>query len=410
MNKWLTILIAAVVAVTSVSPERTYAETELVASSDMPYITLLDEFTLYASNETKPNEAIGALSALQSVRLAPVESNRLMGITSMEKVAVETWLGEVWINLKEGSYKFGKLDFEKQTLTLLEEGTHLYDAPLKMTEYKLSPQKVYVIASISACEPYSPCQTYEKWYKWYLIETSWLGNMWIRPYHFAERYEGELVDGMIAIDRESEVFMYPFDKPIADEPKLSAQIIKPLGKYTRKERMVPPSVWYQVNTAKGIRWIQMDDFVGLGFEGIEKVDLKLEIPVPFSYFQLPSSYNGEISKQEPQIVHALGQRGDWYFVLTDGVGRWMNPAKEIATQLTGEWEHDVKLGVKQSNALLELTEATIALDIPYEDDSLQIEALTFTPQTVTASRVWNSPNGEAWYYIHTWLGAKWVRL
>ncbi|WP_141334023.1 hypothetical protein [Paenibacillus sp. tmac-D7] len=407
MTKWFILLLATAMAVLS-GPQLSHAEQELAAPSVMPYVTLLDDFTLYASSETRPDGAIGALSALQSVHLAPIESSRLLDITRMDKVRVETWLGEAWINLKEGSYKYGKLELQEQTLTLLEQETPIYESPMKMTAYGLSPQQVQAVASISVCDPYTPCYTNAN-DKWYLIQTSWLGNKWIRPYHFAEKYKGDPVEGMIAIAQESEVYLFPFDNPMTDEPKLPPQVVKPVAKYIQQTRMVPPSVWYQIDTPKGLRWIHLDSY-GYGFEGVESVDLKLDIPVPFYYYRSPFDYYAEPSEQQqPQAVHAIGRRDGWYFVLADDSGKWINPAKEIASQLTGDFENDAKLGVKQSNARLDLTESSIALDTPYVDSSLLNNALTFTPQTITASRVWTSPNGESWYYIHTWQGPKWVR-
>lgn len=133
MSKWLTSLLAAAIVVLS-GPQLSRAEQELAAPSAMPYVTLLDEFTLYASKETRSDEAIGSLSAFQSVHLAPIKSNMLLGITGMDKVPVMTWLGEAWINLKEGAYKYGQMELQEQTLTLLEQETDLYDSasPMKM--------------------------------------------------------------------------------------------------------------------------------------------------------------------------------------------------------------------------------------------------------------------------------------
>lgn len=51
MNKYLTLLLAAAIALLS-GPQLTQAEQGLAAPSDMPYVTLLDEFTLYATNKT----------------------------------------------------------------------------------------------------------------------------------------------------------------------------------------------------------------------------------------------------------------------------------------------------------------------------------------------------------------------
>jgi len=64
--------------------------------------------------------------------------------------------------------------------------------------------------------------------------------------------------------------------------------------------------------------------------------------------------------------------------------------------------------VKLSGESLELNESSIAFDIPYADEETMNGVMNFAPQTVTASRSWLSPNGETWYYIHTWQGAKWV--
>ncbi|MCY9667021.1 hypothetical protein M5X11_19130 [Paenibacillus alginolyticus] len=404
MTKWLTLLLAAAIGVLS-APQLSRAEQELAAPSAMPYVTLLDEFTLYASKNTRSNEAIGSLSAFQSVHLAPIESSTLLGITRMDKVPVMTWLGVAWINLKEGAYKYGQMELQEQKLTLLEQETDLYDSAstMKKTEYKLSPQTVQAIASISVCDPYTPCYSNDKWY---LIKTSWLGDKWIRPYHYAEKYKGSQVEGMISIEQETEVYMLPFEKPLTDEPKLPPQIVKPIEKYNQQARMVPPSIWYKVDTSKGIRWIHADDSHGLGFEGVEKVDLNLDIPVPFHYFKLPFPYSVELPElQQPQTVHAIGELHGWYFVVSDGSGKWINLAKEISSHLTGDFDNDAKFGVKLNDVSLELTAASIALDTP-----LTTHVLTFTPQTVTASREWKSPNGEMWYYIHTWLGAKWVRI
>lgn len=414
MNKWLILLLAAAVTFPSGSQtaraDQKPADQKLAEPSEMPYITLLDDFKLYASDKTKPNEVLGSISAYQSVKLAPIESDKLLSITRMDKVPVETWLGKAWINLKEGAYKYGQLQKQEQTLTLLDPQTPLYDSRMKITGYSLSPQQVQAVASIDACDPYTPCRTSAKWH---LIRTSWLGEQWIRSEQYAENYAGQPVEGMIPIARESEVYSQPFEKPLADEPKLPPQVLKPVAKYTRLAGMAPPSVWYQVETPSGLRWIRCSDDYGLGIEGLEQVDLKLDIPVPFRYYQTPLAFSSDPYKtageQTAQTVQVIGKKGSWYFTVSEGVGKWINPSMEIASRLTGEFEHDAKLGVQLSSERLELTASSIGFDIPYVENQPAEKWLTFTPQTVTASRVWNSPNGESWYYIHTWQGAKWVR-
>ncbi|NEN86633.1 hypothetical protein [Paenibacillus elgii] len=421
ISKWLILLLAAAVTLPSgsqialadqKSADQKPADQKLAEPSAMPYITLLDDFKLYASNKTKPDEVLGSISAYQSVKLAPIDSDRLLYITNMDKVPVETWLGKAWINLKEGAYKYGQLQKQEQTLTLLDPQTPLYDSRMKITGNSLSPQQVQAVASIDACDPYTPCRTSAKWH---LIRTSWLGEQWILSEHYAEYYEGvgQPVDGMIPIARESEVYSLPFEKPLADEPKLPPQVLKPVGKYTRQARMVPPIVWYQIETPNGLRWIRCSDDYGLGIEGLEQVDWKLDIPVPFHYFKTPaiySTYTEKIGAEQPaQTVQVIGKIGNWYFTVSEGVGKWINPSMEIASRLTGDFEQDTKLGVQLSSERLELTGTSIGFDIPYVENQPAEKWLTFTPQTVTASRVWKSPNGESWYYIHTWQGAKWVR-
>ncbi|MBU7314510.1 hypothetical protein [Paenibacillus oleatilyticus] len=414
MNKWLILLLAAAVTFPSGSQtaraDQKPADQKLAEPGAMPYITLLDDFKLYASDKTKPNEVLGSISAYQSVKLAPIESDKLLSITRMDKVPVETWLGKAWINLKEGAYKYGQLQKQEQTLTLLDPQTPLYDSRMKITGYSLSPQQVQAVASIDACDPYTPCRTSAKWH---LIRTSWLGEQWIRSEQYAENYAGQPVEGMIPIARESEVYSQPFEKPLADEPKLPPQVLKPVAKYTRLAGMAPPSVWYQVETPNGLRWIRCSDDYGLGIEGLEQVDLKLDIPVPFYYYQTPLAFSSDPYKtggeQTAQTVQVIGKKGSWYFTVSEGVGKWINPSMEIASRLTGEFEHDAKLGVQLSSERLELTASSIGFDVPYVENQPAEKWLTFTPQTVTASRVWNSPNGESWYYIHTWQGAKWVR-
>ncbi len=417
INKWLILLLAAAVTIPSGSQiaradqklaDRKPADQKLAEPGAMPYITLLDDFKLYASDKTKPGEVLGSISAYQSVKLAPID--RLLYITSMDKVPVETWLGKAWINLKEGAYKYGQLQKQEQTLTLLEPQTSLYDSRMKLTGYSLSPQQVQAVASIDACDPYTPCRTSAKWY---LIRTSWLGEQWIRSQHYTENYAAQPVKGMIPIARESEVYSVPFEKPLADEPKLPPQVLKPVGKYTRQEGMVPPSVWYQIETTGGLRWIRGSEDYGLGIEGVEQVDLKLDIPVPFHYYKTPaisSTYTEKIGGEQPaQAVQVIGKIGSWYFTVNEGAGKWINPSMEIASRLTGDFEQDAKLGVQLSGEQIELTQSSVGLDIPYVENQPAEKILTFTPQTVMASRVWNSPAGESWYYIHTWQGAKWVK-
>jgi len=405
MNKRIAIILAAAITMLT-GPQLSKAEQPLADPSDMPYITLLDKFTLYASSDTESGESIGAIEAFRSVKLAPIEMDRLMYIPSMDKVKVVADAGEAWIDLNKGAYKYGQLERQEQTLTLLEPETTLYDSasPYRMSDYALSPQQVQAIASIDACDPYTACFGKDKWY---LIRTTFLGDKWIRPYHYAEKYVGEPVEGMIPISREMEVYKLPFEKPETSEPKLKPQIVKPVAKYTHLVRMVPPVIWYQIQTPQGLRWIKQDSIYGLGVEGVEQVDRSLDIPVPFHYYD--SLYGAPSGEQQAQTVHAIGKKDDWYFVLTEGSGKWVSPAKAIASRMTGEFENDAKLGVKLSDARLELSETSIANSKPYLNFSHMEDTLTFTPQTVTASRVWESPNGESWYYIHTWQGAMWVR-
>lgn len=405
MNKRIVIILAAAITMLT-GPQLSKAQQPLADPSDMPYITLLDEFTLYASSDIESSGTIGAIEAFRSVKLAPMEMDRLMYIPSMDKVKVVTDAGEAWIDLNKGAYKYGQLERREQKITLLEPETALYDSasPYRMSDFALSPQQVQAIASIDVCDPYTACFGKDKWY---LIRTTFLGDKWIRPYHYAEKYVGEPVEGMIPISREMEVYKLPFEKPETGEPKLKPQIVKPVAKYTHLVRMVPPIIWYQIETPQGLRWIKQDSIYGLGVEGVEQVDRSLDIPVPFHYYD--SLYGPPSGEQQAQTVHAIGKKDDWYFVLTEGSGKWVNPAKAMASRMTGEFENDAKLGVKLSDARLELSESSIANSTPYLDFSHMEGTLTFTPQTITASRVWKSPNGETWYYIHTWQGAIWVR-
>ncbi|WP_208629704.1 hypothetical protein [Paenibacillus ferrarius] len=407
-RKFLTWMLVAVIAVLA-APHNSFADQELAASSDMPFITLLDEFTLYASEDTRANDAIGALSPLQSVHLAPIKKNMLLNIISLEKVQVETWLGKAWINLKEGSYKYGKLVAEDQNLTLLDRETTIYKAPSKMTDYKLSPQKVQAIASLDVCDPYTPCRTEDKWF---LIHTSWLGDKWIRPFEYAEKYKGVPFKSLVPIARESAVYLYPFGEPVQNEAKLKPQLANARTKYLITS-MAGASVWYQVDTPQGLRWIHLDSDYGLGIEGIEAVDRTIDLPVPFQYFKTPYNYISVSTSEEPaQAVHAIGQINDWYFTLANGSGAgvWINPSREVASRLTGDFEKDHKLGVKKNQVNIELSQTSIALDAPYEDSNALNNALNFSKQSVMASLEWTSYEGQTWYYIHTWQGFKWVRL
>jgi hypothetical protein len=404
VNKWLFALLATIVMF-NLGPHLSWAE--LAEQDQMPYVTLIDSFTLYSSSETTTDEVIGSLSALQSVQMAPIEQNELMGITRMDKVPVETWLGVAWINLKEGAYKFGKLEYQDQNLTLLDEDTPIFDAPRKETEYKLSKQKVQAIASIMDCDPFTPCRNKDKWF---LIHTSWLGDKWIRPDHYAEKYKGDPVEGMIPINSERPVYLFPFEKPLSEEPTVKPQVIKPIDKYIQQDGMVPPIVWYQIDTSNGTRWLLQDDSYGLGVEGVEQVNVSIDMPIPFHYYRTPFAYSPDSqNEQSPQTLQAVGKIKNWYFVINDGTGKWVNPAKEIASRLTGDFENDAKLGVKLSSVQVQLTGASVALDTPYVEPGQMQNVLTFSPQTVTASRIWTSPNGESWYYIYTWQGPKWVR-
>ncbi|WP_159886107.1 hypothetical protein [Paenibacillus puerhi] len=404
MYKRLLTLLSAVLLLPSLAVQAEPAPT-LSEEVNQPFVTLLSDFTLYPSADTKPTEAIGAISSMQSVRLALNEEQRTwLGISSRQKIAVETWLGPAWINLKEGSYKFGKLTVLEQPLTLLQEQTELYQSPGALpTSYTLAPQQVQAIASIPVCDPYNACFGNEKWY---LINTSWLGEQWICPYHFVEKYIGTPVEGMIVLDGSMEVYAYPYDKPLRDEPRPEPQVVKPKVKYTQQARMAPPSIWYQVETPKGLRWVHQHQAYGLGIEQVEPVKQSIVMTTPFHFYQVPFTDYRADEEQPPQTLQVLGKQGSWYFVSIDGAGKWVNPSMEAALRMTGEWEDDAKLGVKQELIEVALTESSIVLSRPYFDGTYE---MMLGPQSVTASRIWVSPNGETWYYIHTWQGPKWVR-
>lgn len=375
---------------------------------EMPYVTLIDSFTLYAGPDTRPEQAVGALSPLQSVRLAPVERDALFSIKVMEKVEVETWLGPVWINLQEGAYQYNKIEWKEETLHLLEKETVLDEVPGRSTPYALGPQQVQAVASIDACQPYSPC--YNRDY-YYLIHTSWLGDMWIKPYHYAEKYQGTATLGAIPIDREMPVYLFPTEQPLVNEPAVQPQVMTPLAKYMQMGRMAPPIVWYKIKTALGERWILQDGRYGLGVEGVEKVSETLRMPVSFVYRDSPySTFFPEQERQPPQDLQAIGKHGDWVMVLVNGTGKWVNPSREIAYSLTGEWEHDKALGVKTFNTPIEISETTVVADRPYPDATAQEELPVFSRQSIIPERVWDSPGGTRWYYISTWKGCKWVML
>lgn len=373
----------------------------------MPYVTLVDDFTLYAGPETRPDQVVGALSPLQSVRMAPIEQNKLLYIGSLEKIQVETWLGPVWINLREGAYLFNKLEYKEETLNLLEKETILHEAPGRHSPYALAPQQVQAIASIDACAPYTPCYNRESYY---LIHTSWLGDMWIKPVHYAEKYRGVEAVGAIPVSRETPVYLYPYEQPLENEPKVQPQVIMPLAKYTQYARMAPAAVWYKIDTPLGERWIAQSSLYGLGVEGVEPWSETLHMPVPFRLKQTPfSTLLPEDEKMPPQDLQALGKFRDWVMVLVDGEGRWVNPSLEIARSLTGDMEHDRALGVREYTTPVELNEYTIVADYPSPGEvKNNMELLVFTKQMVVPERVWDSPNGTRWYYISTWKGPKWV--
>ena len=408
MKKWVALLAVLSAAWLAVMPQSVHAaaEAEEAAVSDMPYITLLDSFKLYTSRDAKSGETDGALSALQSVRLAPIPRDQLMSIPQMDVIPVETWLGTRWLHLKEGAYKYGRLETAEPKITLLDD-TELYNytSTASSAGAMLSSQQVDVLGAITTCEPYTPCSSPNG--KWFLIHTSWLGDKWILPYRYAEKYKGEPVAGSIALMEEAPVYRYPFDQEPAEEPVVKPQLLQPKAKYTEVSRMVPPSVWYPVDTPSGLRWI----YYGTGaYEGVEPVELQLELPVAFQYYSSPALYMAEQLAQPPQTLHAVGRwNRSWYFVLADGKGHWVNPAQEIASHLTGDFAHDEQLGVKLTDARVQLSDTSVGYTMPYIDSSqVTGTVLTFTKQEAGASRMWTSPNGDTWYYIHTWQGPMWV--
>ncbi|MDR6885224.1 hypothetical protein [Bacillus sp. 3255] len=371
----------------------------------MPYITLLDEFTMYANNTTRPEDSIGRLSSMQSVRMAPLPESELMGILSMTKVPIVTWLGTAWIDLNEGGYKYGKLEWKEQSLTLLSE-VQLFDQPNLSTKLALAPQQVHAIASVEECNPYSRCYGKDRWY---LIQTSWLGAKWILPYHYAEKYVGEPVEGFISVEETTPVYLYPFEKPLANEPAVKPSILKPTAKYLLVGR-AGPSLWYQIQTDDNkLRWIHADSSHGLGFENIQRIEQSFEMTVPFHSYGNPFASYEIVPEHSPQILHFTGQLGDWFFTVIGDKGQWINPSLEYAKQISENDSQHSKLGVKHMLVEVQLDENSVALDIPYVDDQTIHGALKFSKQTVKASLVWQAPNGVTWYYIHTWQGAKWVR-
>lgn len=414
-NKWYTQGAAALLALAvlfgagsspawAASPP---SEAVMATPEQMPYVTLVDSFTLYSGPETRPDQAVGALSPLQSVKLAPVTRDELFSIKIMEKIEVETWLGPVWVNLKEGAYQFNKLEAKEETLNLLEQETLLYEAPGKPAPYTLAPQQVQAVASIIACEPYTPCYNSDSYY---LIHTSWLGDMWIKPVHYAEKYRGVETVGAIPVSRETPVYLYPYEQPLENEPKIQPQVVMPLAKYMQYARMAPAAVWYKIDTPLGERWIAQDSRYGLGVEGVEKANETLHIPVPFRLQDTPySAFRPDDQKEPPQELQAIGKHRDWVMVLVNGEGRWVNPSAEIAYSITGDMEHDRALGVKEYTQPIEISESTITTDYPYPGAVKNPqEILVFTRQQVVPERVWDSPNGTRWYYISTWIGHKWV--
>lgn len=388
------------------SAEAAQPDPVMAQTADMPYVTLIDNFTLYDGPQTRPDQAVGALSPLQSVRMAPIEQNRLLSIRSMEKIQVDTWLGPVWINLKEGAYQFNKMEYREETLHLLQE-TVLYEAPGRPTPYSLSPQQVQAAALINACEPFTPCLNPDYYF---LIHTSWLGDMWIRPDHYAEKYIGVEAMGAVPVSTETPVYLYPFVQPLENEPKIKPQVVMPLAKYTHYSRLVAPAIWYKIGTPLGERWIAQDVRYGVGVEGVEPWSETLHMSVPFRLKQAP--YSTLLTEEEtlpPQDLQAMGRIGDWVMVLVDGKGRWVNPSVELARSLTGDMEHDRALGVKEYTTPVELNEYTVVADYPSPGElNNNMELLVFTKQQVVPERVWDSPNGTRWYYISTWKGPKWV--
>jgi hypothetical protein len=386
------------------SAESQAASADMARPEEMPYLTLVDPFTLYSGPETRPDQAVGALSPLQSVQMLPIERNELLNISTMARVEVGTWLGPVWINLKEGAYLFNKLEVKEEVLTLLEKETVLYEAPGRPSPYTLAPQKVQAIASVDAHKPYTPLYN-EDYY--YLIHTSWLGDMWINPQHYAEKYKPLQATGAIAISSERSVYLYPNEPPLENEAKVQPQVVMPLAKYTQKGRLATPVLWYKIGTPLGDRWILQESRDG--WEGMKESKETIRMPVPFTYYTSFYSKESNAPKQPPQDLQAIDKLGDWVMVLVNGEGRWVNPSLEIALSLTGDMEHDRTLGVKEYTTPIEISEWTVTADYPspgaLKNDQ---ELLVFTRQQVTPERVWDSPNGTRWYYISTWRGPKWA--
>lgn len=269
------------------------------------------------------------------------------------------------------------------TVTLMEN-TPMYGSPDDTLQPSgaIAPQNVRIVEAEDSWLDYRhPSEA-----KWFKAET-WLGGQWIR---LELRKAGAVspVDMNMWLQSETPLF----DTPYADAATglaLSPQRVRVTAEYRSKFHMA-----YLVDTWAGAKWV-----VGLEHPIAPVTDIRetWSLPAGVALFDAPIPDAGSITMElGAQTVTALQQyKGDWYRIVTsDGREGWIN-RKYAQPQ-----------GASAADESIHVTVTTPLMKYPVAPE---LRLGSIAPQQVRAFEKWTSPEGEAWFRIHSYAGDAWIR-
>ncbi|WP_409346989.1 hypothetical protein [Paenibacillus sp. MBLB4367] len=354
-------------------------------------ITLLKNTPFYDSYTESSGEPKGVL-APQDVSIVKA-SMPWYGSNNWWKV--ETWLGEKWILVQSSDMEAAP----PRTITLMDE-TPMYAKPdEKLTPTgALSPQDVTVAGAQKQWFVESDYGAND--WKWFKIQTTWLGEQWIR-----------LPLSRIGMIRELDQQAYylndmsyhaPYIHPADQTNYTSENVIDKTVHITAEFIPMSGGSWYRIETVNGPKWMANP---GMPVKNAKET---VDVATRTTLFKQPYPYGEEIAQLDPQKVEAFqimdqnpytynpDNQFPWYHVRTSKGEGWIN---RLFADPVGAQSSDVEIQLDYKTELMS-----------YPTSNIWYKFASLSPQKVKPTAFWDDPNGTRWYQIDSYVGKAWFQL